>query len=365
MASQNLPWEFHKVYPSIDVQNILGYPNYCSTEWRASCPKFSGDPTLAVTHVVNYIRYALSINVLHENVLMKIFVSSLESSQSKWLAHSCDPKSIRSSTKLVEEFLRYWGPATQDLQANIQELKDALYREGFPVDGKTTVEECEIEEEYHPPPAKEALEEHVHEESSQKDLNYEEPDETSMSIIPLDEYEIVQPRFPPAHKDEEVISPKDADVFMGDLSDMVDQHLDDFIQFWRHRWDVSFFIFYRIPIYDIEGGSCATGIELSSLENWSPHAYNSDSWQRDEDMVTDLFHRFEDDLSQHTHDDSQPSLQSRDEYPFGDSDLFYEDFEPPSCSNFDGHQVVASPEHSGAHATKRKYFHLGIFGMDL
>jgi hypothetical protein len=109
MASQDLPWAFHKVYPSIDVQNIPGYPNYFPTEWRESCPKFSGDPTLAVTHVVNYMRYASSINVLHEDVLMKIFVSSLESSQRKWLAHSCDPKSIWSSTKLVEEFLRYWG----------------------------------------------------------------------------------------------------------------------------------------------------------------------------------------------------------------------------------------------------------------
>jgi hypothetical protein len=38
-----------------------------------------------------------------------------------------------------------------------------------------TVEECEIEEEYHPPPAKEALEEHIHEESSQEDLNDEDP----------------------------------------------------------------------------------------------------------------------------------------------------------------------------------------------
>jgi hypothetical protein len=69
------------VYPSIDVQNIPGYPNHCSTEWRESFPKFNGDPTLAVTHVVNYMKYASSLNVLHEDVLMKIFVSSLESSQ--------------------------------------------------------------------------------------------------------------------------------------------------------------------------------------------------------------------------------------------------------------------------------------------
>ena len=122
------------MYPSIDVQNIPGYPNHCSTEWRASCPKFNGDLALAVTHVVNYVKYASSLNVLHEDVLMKIFVFSLESSQRSWLSHSCDPKSIPSSTKLIEEFLKHCQPTTQNLQDTFQELKDALYREGFPID---------------------------------------------------------------------------------------------------------------------------------------------------------------------------------------------------------------------------------------
>jgi hypothetical protein len=49
------------------------------------------------------------------------------------------------------------------LQDTFQELKDALYREGFPVDDETIVEECETKKEHHPPSAKEALEEHVEE----------------------------------------------------------------------------------------------------------------------------------------------------------------------------------------------------------
>jgi hypothetical protein len=72
MASRDLPWEFHKVYPSLDVQNIPGYPNHFSIEWRENFPKFNGDPALAVTHVMNYMKYASSLNVLHEDVLMKI-----------------------------------------------------------------------------------------------------------------------------------------------------------------------------------------------------------------------------------------------------------------------------------------------------
>jgi hypothetical protein len=92
----------------------------------------------------------------------------------------------------------------------------------------------------------------------------ENPDETSISILPLDKDEVVQPFFPPTHKYEEVISPNDVDDFVEDLSDMVDQHIDDFIQVGRHRWDVGCFIFYGDPIYDIEGSSHAKGVELSS-----------------------------------------------------------------------------------------------------
>jgi hypothetical protein len=102
MASWELPWEFHKVYPSIDVQNIPVYPNHYSAEWRESYSKFNGDPALAITHAIIYMKYASRLNVLHEYVSMNIFVSSLESGQRSWLAHSCDPKSIPYSTKIIE-----------------------------------------------------------------------------------------------------------------------------------------------------------------------------------------------------------------------------------------------------------------------
>jgi hypothetical protein len=65
--------ELDKVYPYIDVQNIHGYPNHFSTEWRESCSKFNGDRSLAVIHVVKYMKYASILNVLHEYVLMKFF----------------------------------------------------------------------------------------------------------------------------------------------------------------------------------------------------------------------------------------------------------------------------------------------------
>ena len=82
------------------------------------------------------------------------------------------------------------------------------------------------------------------------------------------------------------------------------------------------FNFDKEPIYDIEGSFQRTRVEFSSLEEWYSCTYDLDAWQPDDDMVIDLFHPFEDGLSQYTHDDFQSSLGSCDLYPFGDSNLF-------------------------------------------
>jgi hypothetical protein len=91
---------------------------------------------------------------------------------------------------------------------------------------------------------------------------------------------------------------------------------------------------------------------------WSSCAYDSDIWQPSDDMVTNLFTTFEDNLSHHTQCDFQSSL---DAYPFEDADFFNEDFQP-LCSDFDRHQVVASPKQSEVSTTKQKYFHVQILG---
>jgi hypothetical protein len=190
---------------------------------------------------------------------------------------------------------------------------------------------------YHLPFVKEALEENIHEESCQEDLDDEDPDETLVSILPLDEGEVLQPYLPPAHENEDMISFNDADDLVEDLYDVVDQHIDDFIHVGRCRWDVGYFIFNRDPIYDVEDDPQAKGVELSFSEDWSSCIYDLDIRQANDDMVTYLFHSFEDDLSQYTYDDYLPFLENCDEYSFGDSNLFYEDFQPTSCSDLDGH----------------------------
>jgi hypothetical protein len=123
--------------------------------------------------------------------------------------------------------------------------------------------------------------------------------------------------------------------------DIVDDHINDFIQTGRCRWDLGCFNFDRDPIYDIEGTSWIKDKERISSEDFFLHQDGPYMCQLD-DMVIDLFHPFEDDPTQHFRDDFRPSLVSCD------ADLFCEDFRP-SYSDFDRHQVLANPKQSKVH----------------
>jgi hypothetical protein len=131
------------------------------------------------------------------------------------------------------------------------------------------------------------------EESCQKDIGEvslaEGLNETFLPTFPFEEDEVVQ-------SFEEVIS-SDIDEIMEQPLNIVDDHIDGFIQVGRLIWDFGNFIFYRDRIYNIEGSSQAKGIELSSSEDWFACMSNSDVWKPSDDMVTDLFFPFKDDLS--------------------------------------------------------------------
>jgi hypothetical protein len=63
-----------------------------------------------------------------------LFLLSLGNEQRDWIKHSYKPKSISSLTILIKEFLKHWGPEAQSLEDTIQDLEDALSREGFDLD---------------------------------------------------------------------------------------------------------------------------------------------------------------------------------------------------------------------------------------
>jgi hypothetical protein len=82
-------------------------------------------------------------------------------------------------------------------------------------------------------------------------------------------------------------------------------------------------------------------------------------------MVTDLFRPFVDDLSQHTQGDLQSSFGSCDTYPFGDTDLFYENFQPLSTPDLDEYEYMAITKQSKTHTTEQQCFQLGALRKDL
>jgi hypothetical protein len=102
--------------------------------------------------------------------------------------------------------------------------------------------------------------------------------EVPLSFISLDDGEVVQTCLPPAHKDNGTISPNDKNDLVQNLSDTIDLHIDDFIQVEICRWDVSCFSIDSEPIYDIECGSQAEGVDFLSSEEWSSYIYDSDAW---------------------------------------------------------------------------------------
>jgi hypothetical protein len=178
--------------------------------------------------------------------------------------------------------------------------------------------------------------------STKRKRNYDEIQhveknyETLLYFLLLDEGEIVQPFFPLvheveeaiglndeefedivettlvsillAHKDKEMVISVHIDGIMNENLDMVDEHIDTFIQTGRRTWDFGHFIFYRNPIYDIEGISQEKGVELSSSKDWSSYVYDSYAWNISDDMVIDQFHLVEDELSPYTHNDFRSSL---------------------------------------------------------
>jgi hypothetical protein len=71
-------WSLQKMFPSLNVEDIPGYPNYFPPRLVRKCPKFNGDPLLAITHVENFLRYVSESSVTHQDVQIRLFFLSLD-----------------------------------------------------------------------------------------------------------------------------------------------------------------------------------------------------------------------------------------------------------------------------------------------
>jgi hypothetical protein len=60
------------MYPSIDFENLPRYPNKVNVKWSENYPKYKGDRSLVVTHVVKFLKYIWVVKVVHEDILIKL-----------------------------------------------------------------------------------------------------------------------------------------------------------------------------------------------------------------------------------------------------------------------------------------------------
>jgi hypothetical protein len=194
------------------------------------------------------------------------------------------------------------------------------------------------------------------------DVKEEAPheDEVLMSTPLFDE--VIQGSMPPTHEEDNPISythfedfddapfydskseqvleePLDAlDPSCYNESNDVIENIDKFIHIGRRKWDVIYHD--RDLFYDIEG-------HFQLLPPKPPYVIvtNSEAWQCEDDMITDLFQPPRDDFVQHSRDDFQSYRGRFDTYSFENLDLLDEEnFQPPLCSNFDEGKDMVGPE---------------------
>jgi len=67
-------WELHEMYPPLDIEDILGYPNKLPPKWGNNILKFDGDALSSIPHVSSFVKYVSNFNERHDDLLIILFV---------------------------------------------------------------------------------------------------------------------------------------------------------------------------------------------------------------------------------------------------------------------------------------------------
>jgi len=97
---------FFDDFPALDITSIPGNPNHVTGRMVRGVPIFDGDPLSANYYVERFIAHASKEKVVHQDVLILLFMSSLHGHNS-WL-HNHEPRSISSIEEFFDGFLRYF-----------------------------------------------------------------------------------------------------------------------------------------------------------------------------------------------------------------------------------------------------------------
>jgi hypothetical protein len=63
-------WRFHEEYKSLDVHFVYSYPNKCLMKQLIHVPKFNGDPSSIVEHVIKFSEFIIHYNIEQEDVIV-------------------------------------------------------------------------------------------------------------------------------------------------------------------------------------------------------------------------------------------------------------------------------------------------------
>jgi hypothetical protein len=83
-------------YKALDVHSINWYPNKCPMKQLIHVPNFDGNPSLATTHVIEFIEFIIHCNIEQDYVIIHLFPL-----QGKYLLSEVITK-VSSVTKLTK-----------------------------------------------------------------------------------------------------------------------------------------------------------------------------------------------------------------------------------------------------------------------
>jgi hypothetical protein len=76
--------------------------------------------------MVSFLEYVLKRKVTHEDILIKLFVFSLEMKERVWVSYCSGPKTTSSCAHLFRAFFKRWGPHLQKFEDAFENYMTAL-----------------------------------------------------------------------------------------------------------------------------------------------------------------------------------------------------------------------------------------------
>ena len=115
-------------YSSINFSNIPRFPNYHNGEDISDhLPIFWGNNHAKVRHVIYFLKILVDFNVLYEDNMIEMFVSTLRENACEWYLNCLPNKGITSLSSFLRIFLRQWHTGETTVEVLDKFLEGFIY----------------------------------------------------------------------------------------------------------------------------------------------------------------------------------------------------------------------------------------------